>query len=86
MKNSKEFLTIWLVIDGQSGEPSFAGTFKQLKKYTLEVFELNNDEEECEKLMKKINKGDEVDYFKLLEDMDYNVRNITTITKDDFND
>jgi hypothetical protein len=84
MKNSKEFLIIWQVIDMSEGEPSFAGTFKQLKKFTLEVFEINNDEEECEKMTKKLEKGDEVDYFKLLEDMDYDVREMCTITKDDF--
>jgi hypothetical protein len=80
----KEQLSIWLLVDNQDGEIAFVGTTKKLEKFTLEVFELANDEEECEKLMKKINKGDEVDYFKLLEDMDYDVREMCTITKDDF--
>ena len=83
---TKEQLSIWLLVDNQNGEIAFVGTTKKLEKFTLEVFELANDEEECEKLNEKISKGKKVDYFKLLEDMDYDVRNITTITKDDFND
>jgi hypothetical protein len=84
MTNSKEHLSIWQVIDGDDGEISFTGTFKELKKFTLEVFELMNDEEECEKMTKKLKKGDEVDYFKLLEDMDYEISEVCCVTKDDF--
>lgn len=84
MTNSKEHLSIWQVIDGDDGEISFTGTFKELKKFTLEVFELMNDEEECEKMTKKLEKGDEVDYFKLLEDMDYEISEVCCVTKDDF--
>jgi hypothetical protein len=81
---TKEQLSIWLLVDNQNGEIAFVGTTKKLEKFTLEVFELANDEEECEKLNEKIKNGNEVDYFKLLEDMDYDVREMCTITKDDF--
>ena len=84
MGNSKEHLSIWLVIDNSSGEISFTGTFKQLKKFTLDNYELANNEEDYEKLVKKLEKGDEVDYFKILEEMDFEVSEACTITKDDF--
>jgi len=86
MDISKKYLSIWYVIDAQDGEFAFAGSFKQLKEFTLEKYALMNDDKDYEKMKKKINKGDEVDYFKLLEDMDYQVNEICSVTKDDFND
>ena len=70
MENSKEYLSIWYVIDAQDGEFAFAGSFKQLKDFTLEKYSLMNDDKVYDKLKKKIDKGNKVDYFKLLEDMD----------------
>jgi hypothetical protein len=81
---TKEQLSIWLVIDNSSGEIAFTGTFKQLKKFTLDNVELMNDEDDYEKMKKKLEKGDEVDYFKILEEMDFEVSEACTITKDDF--
>ena len=81
---SKEQLSIWLVIDDQNGEIVFHGTTKQLEKFTLGQYGLMNDEEECDKLKKKIDKGVEFDHFKLLEDMNFEVTEACTITKDDF--
>jgi hypothetical protein len=84
MKNSKEHLSIWQVIDGDDGEISFTGTFKELKKFTLDSYELMNDEKDFEAFKKRIEKGDEVDYFKILEDMDYEISEVCCVTKDDF--
>lgn len=81
---TKEQLSIWLVIDDQNGEIAFVGTTKNLEKFTLERYELMNEEKEFDKLKKKIDKGGEVDYFKLLENMDYEVNEMCSITKDDF--
>jgi len=81
---SKEQLSIWLVIDDQSGEIAFTGTTKQLEKFTLDAYNLNNDDKDYRKLKKKIENGDEVDYFKLLEDMSYEVSEACCVTKDDF--
>jgi hypothetical protein len=81
---TKEQLSIWLVIDDQNGEIAFVGTTKNLEKFTLERYELMNEEKEFDKLKKKIDKGGEVDYFKLLEGMDYDVREMCCVTKDDF--
>lgn len=81
---TKEQLSIHLVIDEQNGEIVFVGTTKNLEKFTLERYELMNEEEEFDKLKEKISKGFSVDYFKLLEDMDYDVREVCCVTKDDF--
>jgi hypothetical protein len=81
---SKEHLSIWQVIDGDDGEISFTGTFKELKKFTLDNYELMNDEKDFEEFKKRIEKGDEVDYFKVLEDMDFEISEVCCVTKDDF--
>ncbi len=76
---SREHLSIWMVRDAQEfpSEVAFVGSFKKLKKFTLDRYKVMTDEEDVEI-------KDETDCVNLLQDMDYEVEEICTITKDDF--
>lgn len=83
MRNSKEYLSIWQVNDRDDfNRVVETGTFKTIKEFALERFEVMNVDEMWK--LEDLERGDEQLIFDFLEQLNYNVYELCSVTKDDF--
>lgn len=83
MRNSREHLSIWQVNDRDDfNRVVETGTFKRVKEFALERFEVMNVDEMWK--LEDLERGDEQLIFDFLEQLNYNVYELCSVTKDDF--